>query len=215
MAASAVDVSTIANDPRRYSDQLLKTARELFASVGEEVSMAEIARHSGVAIATMYRHFPTKDELIDAVLEDVFGEVDALAHAALMDPDPWHGLCEFLAGYLEIHARSWRLWYVVVGEDRRRRWEERVQQAWSLIGQIAQRAREQGTLRSDFALEDIALMAWSGDAVIEHTSGVAPDLWRRFLGLLLDGLRAERATPLSVPAATRAQVSLAGARYEP
>ena len=65
----------------------------------------------------------------------------------------------------------------------------------------------QGTLRSDFTVEDVPLVFWSGGRVIERTASVAPDHWRRVLGLLLDGLRAEAATPLSAPPLTNAQLS--------
>jgi hypothetical protein len=78
---------------------------------------------------------------------------------------------------------------------------------------MIERAQEQKTLRADFAPEDLPLLFWSAGRVIEATAKVAPDAWRRYLGLMLDGLRAEAATPLPEPPLTRAQVTRArGAR---
>jgi hypothetical protein len=75
-----------------------------------------------------------------------------------------------------------------------------------LIRHLVARAQEQGTLRADFAAEDMPFVIWSVGRVIEETRAVAPELWRRHLGFLLDGLRTEAATPLSHPPLTRAQL---------
>jgi len=81
-----------------------------------------------------------------------------------------------------------------------------------LVSRLVERAQEQGTLRADFTAEDMPLLFWTGDRVIEVTASVAPDFWRRYLGLLLDGLRAEAATTLPHPPLTRAQLNRATAR---
>ena len=75
-----------------------------------------------------------------------------------------------------------------------------------VLTRLIERAQEQGTLRADFTLEDVPLLFWTGGRVIEATSTVAPELWRRYLGLMLDGLRADSATPLPQPPLTRAQL---------
>jgi hypothetical protein len=76
-----------------------------------------------------------------------------------------------------------------------------------LVRRLIERAQEQGALRPDFTPEDMPLVFSTGGRVIEMTAGVAPDLWRRFLGLMLDGLRAEAATPLAHPPLTWAQLN--------
>ena len=76
-----------------------------------------------------------------------------------------------------------------------------------VLRQLIERAQEQGSLRADFAPEDLPLVFWTADRVIEATAGVSPDFWRRYLALLLDGLRAEAATPLPQPPLTRAQLA--------
>jgi len=75
-----------------------------------------------------------------------------------------------------------------------------------LVSEVVARAQEQGTLRADFTAEDVPMLFWTGGRVAELTSDIAPDLWRRYLGFVLDGLRAEAATPLPGPPLTRAQL---------
>jgi hypothetical protein len=79
---------------------------------------------------------------------------------------------------------------------------------------LVERAQAQGTLRSDFTSEDLPLVFWTAGRVIETTATVAPEYWRRYLGLLLDGLRAEAATRLPEPPLTRAQLARASGRRE-
>ena len=72
------------------------------------------------------------------------------------------------------------------------------------------RAQEEGRLRPDFRPEDVALLFWGGDRVIELSATVSPQLWRRYLGFLLDGLQADAATPLEQPSLTPAQLRRVG-----
>ena len=83
-----------------------------------------------------------------------------------------------------------------------------------LLCRLIERAQAQGALRPDFTAEDVPLVFWTGGRVIEATATVAPDYWRRYLGVLLDGLRAGAATPLPAPPLTRAQLARAARRRE-
>ena len=78
-------------DAQRNRERLVGAARDLFAAGGVEVSVREIARHAGVGVGTLYRHFPLREELVDAVLEDAFEELVAIAETALADTDSWSG----------------------------------------------------------------------------------------------------------------------------
>jgi hypothetical protein len=80
------------------------------------------------------------------------------------------------------------------------------------VRRLIERAQEQGALRRDFTPEDMPLVFWTGGRVIDATAGIAPGLWRRYLGLMLDGLRAEAASPLPHPPLTRAQWNRAAGR---
>jgi AcrR family transcriptional regulator len=168
---------TLRSDARRNRALLVASARELFAREGVDVPVEEITQHAGVGMGTLYRHFPTKDELIDAVLEDAFAEILQLAEHAAAEEDGW-------TGFTGLRAR-----------------------VRPLLRTVIERAQAQGSLRADFAPEDIALVFWSAGRVIETTAKVAPETWRRYLTFLLDGLRASAASPAPAPPLTRTQLA--------
>jgi AcrR family transcriptional regulator len=196
------------SDASRNRERLVSSARELFAARGADVTVEEVTRHAGVGMGTLYRHFPTKDELVDAVLEDAFGEWVDAARRALDDPDPWNGFRAYLEHALSLHAANRALKDAVAGRDAARpRAEAMRARIRPLLRQLVTRAQEQGALRADFAIEDLPLVFWSSDRVIDATAEVNPQVWRRYLGFVLDGLRAEAATPLPAPPLTRAEVT--------
>src|SRR5437867_11035037 len=73
---------SLRSDARRNRERLVASARELFATAGVDVSVEEITHHAGLGMGTLYRHFPTKDDLIDAVLEDAFAEIIQIGRAS-------------------------------------------------------------------------------------------------------------------------------------
>lgn len=212
--SSAIAEKPLRSDARRNRERLVASARELLASEGVDVSVDEITRHAGLGMGTLYRHFPTKEELVDAVLEDAFAELVELAERAAAAENAWAGLTEFMEQALASHAANRGLKDVLathVRGARRQAMRERIQ---PLLRKVIERAQEQGTLRADFTTEDLSLVFWSVGRVIETTGDIAPRQWRRHLGLLLDGLRAPAATPLPEPALTRRQLAQAARRKE-
>ena len=195
-------------DARRNRERLVASARELFAEKGIEVSVEEITHHAGVGMGTLYRHFPTKDELIDAVLEDAFAEIIQIAEGAAAADDAWAGLTHFLERILALHAANRGVKDIVAARAHgARRAEAMRSRIRPLLARTIERAHEQGTLRSDFTSDDLPLVIWTAGRVIELTETAAPGLWRRYLGFLFDGLRPGSATPLPTPALTRPQLA--------
>jgi AcrR family transcriptional regulator len=194
-----VSTKTLRSDARRNRERLVASARELFASEGADVPVEEITQHAGVGMGTLYRHFPTKEELVDAVLEDAFAEIVAAAEQAAAADDAWAGFTGFLERALELHAANRGLKNALATSGHGLRREAMRARIRPLVRRMIERAHEQGTLRRDFAADDLPLLFWTTDRVIEETAADAPDYWRRYLGLLLDGLRAEAATPLPQP----------------
>ncbi len=183
-------------DARANRDRILAAARECFATDGVDAPVEAIAQRAGVGMGTLYRRFPTKDDLVEAVIEESLDAVVAAAEAALAEVDPWTGFAGFLERVLEIHAENRALREMLAGTAHgaaRERMRKRVR---PLTRELIRRAQEDGSLRADFAPEDMPLVFLTGGRVLEAARGVAPELWRRYLGLLLDGLRAEGATPL-------------------
>ena len=214
MNASTADAKTLRSDARRNRARLVASARALFASAGVDVPVEEITRHAGVGMGTLYRHFTTKEELIDAVLEDAFAELVGAAEQATSDEDAWAGFTSFLERALALHAANRGLKDVLATREHGARSEAMRARVRPLLRRLIKRAQAQGTLRGDFRAEDLPLVFWTADRVIEATAAVAPDYWRRYLGLLLDGLRAEAASPLARPPLTRAQLARAARRRQ-
>jgi AcrR family transcriptional regulator len=209
--ANASATPSVRVDARRNRERVVVAARELFASDGVDVPVREIARCAGVGIATVYRHFPTREELVDAVLEDGFDQFVALAEAALAEPDAWAGFASFVESALALHARNRALKDVLETQQRgRARAAAMRTRIRPLLAELVARAQDQGSLRRDFTPQDLTLLFWANDRVIELAGEVAPGLWRRQLGFLLDGLRAEAARPLPHPPLSDAQLKRVG-----
>src|SRR3954470_6794897 len=191
----------------RNHELLVASAREVFAEQGVEAPLEEIARRAGVGIGTLYRHFTTREALVEAIFEERIGELLALADSAAAEPDGWNALVGFLEKALELQARDRVLRALLLryprGEGRLASAREDLRR---LFGQLLEVAREQGTLRADFTVSDLALLFWSFTPLIAATAEIAPTAWRRHLRIVLDGLRAEAATAQAEPPLTEAEL---------
>ena len=183
-------------DAERNRQRILEAARAAFAEDGLAVTLDEIARRAGVGVGTIYRRFPDKEQLIDALFEDRIGEVFALAEAGLRHPDAWQGLVSFLEGAAALHALDRGLKEVTLsgvhGLERVSRARERM---LPLVTGLVARAQEQGSLRADVVPTDLPVMLLMLGSLSECTREVDPEVWRRYLGILTDGLRARRDDP--------------------
>jgi AcrR family transcriptional regulator len=203
-----VATKTLRSDARRNRERLVASARELFARDGIDVPVEEITHHAGLGMGTLYRHFPAKDDLVDAVLEDSFGEIVAAAIEAEAAEDAWAGLVGFLDRALAQHAVNRCLKDMLADRPGgRKRLEAMRSRVDPILRRLVARAQADGALRADFAFEDLPVVFWTAFRVIERTASIAPDFWRRYLGILLDGLRADAASPLPAPPLTRAQLA--------
>ena len=198
-------------DAARNRRRIISSARELFATCGLDVPVRQVASHAGVGLGTLYRHFPTREDLADAVLEDNFDDYVALAERALAEPDAWAGFTGFLEAALELQSRNRGLKDVIEsrahGRDGAQAMRKRMR---PLLARLVERAQEQGSLRADFTPQDMPLLFWSTDRVIELAGDVTPDLWRRQLAFVLDGLRSAAARPLPAPPLGDAQLDRIG-----
>jgi AcrR family transcriptional regulator len=190
--------------------RILDAALLLFAEHGLDVSMDEVARNAGVGAGTLYRRFPTKEALLDAILAEGLERFHELAALALQESDGFAGLELFLERTLRLQLQNRALLEVLTlrlqEEPRLAQGRARIR---SLIEQLVARAQAQGTLRADVGAADIQVLLWQLGRVVETTEGCRGDLWRRYLGLALDGLRASAAHPLPRPPASSAQLDKA------
>lgn len=181
---------------QRNHELLVAAAREVFAEQGVDASLEEIARRAGLGIGTLYRHFTTREALVEAIFERRIGELVAVAEAAAAEPDGWSGLVLFLERTLELQAGDRVLKDVLMRyPPGAGRLEDARAEMRRLFEQLLERARTEGRLRGDFVLSDLALLFWSFTPLIDATAETAPNAWRRHLHWVLDGLHTDAATP--------------------
>ncbi len=193
-------------DARERRDKLLAAAQREFAAHGVDASLEKIARDAGVAIGTLYRHFPTRLDLLMAAFQPRLQEFLDGASKALEMNDPWEGFVHYLEhlfgmqagdrGFNDFLSRRF-----TDSAETERIHDEMCQQ----IVDMLTRAQEAGKARLDITLADIVNLIWSNGRIIEATSATAPNAWRRYLYLMLDAYRAERAHPIPEPPMTYEQ----------
>lgn len=180
-------------DAERNRVLILESARALFAERGFAVSLDEIARHAGVGVGTVYRRFPSREQLIDALFDERLAEIVALAQDGLACEDPWLGFARFLERALEPQAADKGLKELILstreGRDRVTQFRARM---IPLANELVRRAQAAGTLREDFSPRDIPLLQMMLGAIADAAEPIRPGLWRRYLALTLDGMRADR-----------------------
>jgi AcrR family transcriptional regulator len=182
-------------DARRNRERVLTAAREVFAEHGREAQMDDVARRAAVGVGTVYRHFPTKEALIDALVAEAFERLLVVAkEQAQRDDDPWDALvttlwagAEILAGDRAVSAIMSEV-YGPVNVDL-----DLQLQMTETTTILVDRARAAGVLRPDVILDDIP-MVMCGIGMATCKPHNVPDAWRRHLTIVLDGLRATNAS---------------------
>jgi AcrR family transcriptional regulator len=202
-------------DAERNRQRILDAARVVFAERGLSGSHDDIAREAGVGVGTVYRRFPHKEQLIDALFDERIEEIADVARAAAHHPDPWEALVGFLTRTQELQSQDRGLKEIVLGGARG---TERAVAARSLIAplaaQVLQRAKDAGVVRADIELTDIPLIQLAIGTIAESSRDDAPDVWRRMMTIVVDGLRAECArSELASPALDEEQADSVLACY--
>ena len=181
-------------DARRNREKVLAAARAVFADQGRDAQMDDVARRAGVGVGTVYRHFPTKEALIEALMVAAFETIAAAAEEALEVEDPWEAFTSVLWRGAETMAGDRALSEVFASTPgATEAVMPTVQGLTGTITRIVERAQAAGVLRSDLIVDDIPMvMCGIGSATKkEHR---CPDAWRRHLSLVLDGMRAPSAS---------------------
>jgi AcrR family transcriptional regulator len=174
-------------DARRNRERVLKAARAVFADQGMEAQIDDVARRAKVGVGTVYRHFPTKEALLDALVLERFEVIAGYAREALEREDAWEGFCELIWRAAESNAVDRAFCEIVAHSDKRN-----VVEATGLRAstrELIERARAQGKMRADATETDVEIMMCGAGSVMQAMVAT-PDVWRRYLTLMLDGLRA-------------------------
>lgn len=184
---------------------------------GLEATHNEVARHAGVGVGTVYRRFPDKEDLVEAIFEDGINEITALAEAALNRPDSWEGLVFFVEEMCQLTARDRGLQEAIYsrtyGNDRIASSRLRLD---PIIEKVVEKARADGYLRAGIGHTDMPYVSILAGAVTEFSGEVGPDLWRRYVTIFLEGMRAYPGeTPLPVNAPSVKQLDAAMRAWNP
>jgi AcrR family transcriptional regulator len=178
------------SDAERNRQRVLTAARELFATKGLEATLNDVAHHANVGVGTVYRRFATKDELMEAVFEDGIDQIATLAESALEHDDSWAGFVWFVEQMCELTATDRGLREMVYskayGGYRVECARERLDPP---VTTLVERARADGHLRPDVEPTDMPIISLLAGTVSEWAGHVEPELWRRYVALLLDGMR--------------------------
>ncbi|HEY6762949.1 MAG TPA: TetR/AcrR family transcriptional regulator [Baekduia sp.] len=201
-------------DAERNRQRILAAAGAVFAECGLNASLDAVAERAGVGVGTVYRRFPDKEALIDALFEERIDDIVAIAEESLAAPDAWTGLTGFMERAVTLHGGDRALKEIVFSTAHG---HQRVAQARGrikpLVAELVARARASGQLRPDFDVTDAPVLQLMLTAVIEYAGDVAPEVWRRYLAVVLDGLRADAArTPLAPVALSDDQLDLVMSR---
>jgi AcrR family transcriptional regulator len=203
-AAGKQGKTALRADAERNRLRIVAAAREAFGELGLDAPIDEIARRAGVGVGTLYRRYPTRDDLITAAFEAKMAEYARAARLALDDPDPWSGFCGYVREICAMQAADRGFTTVLtMSFPTAKRFEADRDRAFADFVQLIDRAKAAGKLRLDFVAEDMPLFLMANAGVLAATGDAAPESWHRLIGYLLQACAAHAAQPLPAPPAPR------------
>jgi AcrR family transcriptional regulator len=171
-------------DARRNREAILKAARAVFSARGREGHLEEVARRAKVGMGTVYRHFPTKEALLEALAREQFDLITGWAREALEEPHPGAALQALLWRGAELQASDRALMEAVA--DFKPSVAQQAEELHACMDALLTKAKAEGTVRADADGDDIRLMMCGLGSVMQ----MGGDGWRRYLTVMLDGMRA-------------------------
>jgi AcrR family transcriptional regulator len=186
-------VARMRSDARRNRESILAAARDVFSEYGMEAQMDEIARRAGVGVGTLYRHFPTKDELVGELIRIKLGDFANRARARFEEDDrPWESFADMLREQNEIaskDASQQRMIFAMTPEALEKA-APTIAELTAVTQAFIDRAKQAGAVREDLVVDDIrTLMCGLGSVMAADALGVMSYDWRRLLEFTLEGMR--------------------------
>lgn len=199
--------TTLRSDARDNREQILAVARLAFAAEGLDVPIREVARRAGVGVATVYRHFPTKEALLGEAFAERLALCSTIVAEGLAQHDPWHGFRLVVEKVMELHAldRGFARAFTSRLPEASGFAAER-DRALGMLLELVRRAREAGALRPDFVLEDISLALMANEGIRAESTEMRVAASRRFAALILQSFQANP-VPAPLPPAVRLPLS--------
>ncbi|MEV5835506.1 helix-turn-helix domain-containing protein [Nocardia sp. NPDC052112] len=199
------------SDAARNLTRILAAADRLFAERGVDVTLDDVAQAAGVGVGTVYRRFANKSELLAEILQGYVAELEGRAAAAAVEDDPWFGLTSLLERICELVAGNRGIAIAITELEDGTTFFDRFEASVApVVGALLDRARACGYVRPDLVPSDVLAMIPMVHTVTVFAESVQPDVWRRYLALLLDGMRAP-AGALPTPALTLDEIRIARA----
>lgn len=191
----SVDQATgtrLRKDAAENRARLLDAARRVFATHGTDVPLETIAAEAGVGIATLYRRFPTREDLLAAIIREELDDYLEALEETLSRDDAWEGFSLFLEQMFQLQIRHPGLCHAPFAQlpDVQSIDEGRARMM-RLTEELIDRAKQDGTLRPDVTAEDVMLAGWGNTGIIANATKASPDAFRRYLGFILDAFRVQ------------------------
>lgn len=198
-------------DAELNRQRIMAAADLVFAERGLEATLDDVADRAGLGVGTVYRRFADKQALIDELFISHVNDILAIADQALLRPDPWKSVVFLFEESLALQSAHRGLREIVVngGVDGAR---AHVRCALvPTLEKVFARAQKAGVLRDDLQPSDFPYLCLMVGTVADHSRSVEPELWRRYLTVLLDGIRvhSDKPCPLPVAALTDTQAGIA------
>jgi len=181
-------------DARRNREKVLAAARAVFSEEGVDAQMDDVARRADVGVGTVYRHFPTKEALLNALSDELFAVVAVYTRNQLTLDDPWEAFTRAMWFGAEKTAGD-RAFSEILSATRpgQNRTCPGKEDLFVTVGELMDRCKAAGKMRPDARVDDIGLMM-CGVGSASQMEHPVPDAWRRHLAIMLDGLRADAAS---------------------
>jgi AcrR family transcriptional regulator len=178
---------------------VIEAARELFADQGLDAQMPDVAKAANVGVGTVYRHFPTKDDLIAALVAERFERVADCARESLESQDPWEGIADFIRFATRIQAEDRGLCEVMGSRPLVMDAAARAAGLPELGDRLVKRAQRSGQLRADLDWEDLPMIVCGLGTATQASPAPSVGRWPRLVEIILDGLRAPGSGKLPRP----------------
>jgi AcrR family transcriptional regulator len=200
-------ISTLRSDARDNRWRILTVARAAFAAEGLDVSMREIARRAELGVATVYRHFPTKESLLTEAFAEQMASCLEIVQEGLAAEDAWLGFSLVIEKLMVVHAldRGFARAFTSEHPEASDFTAER-DSSLRLMLILMRRAKKAGSLRQDFVLEDVSLALMANEGIRAELPDLRVAASRRFAALMLQSFRATP-VPAPLPPAVRLPLS--------
>jgi AcrR family transcriptional regulator len=196
-SAAMAGVRSQRSDARRNREAIVEAARGLFAEQGYDAQMDDIARAAGVGVGTVYRHFPTKEDLLQALMVRRFEKLTTRCTAAVAEAetgDAWKAFRDFILYSAEIQSNDRALSEAMAARSEKMSCCAEDSGLVAQLDLLVKKAKQAGVLRKDFQNEDVPAMVCSIGAVAIASFERPRMRWERVVRIWLDGVRADAAT---------------------